>query len=415
MNQKISTKLGIIIIAIMAVTIGMFVWKYSDNKLLNEKSKIDNKNTVDNHKSSVLQKEVPNKKKTLQIYKNDTYGYWFKYSPDLVLRTNSSDENVILAKYPDGNWQYSVSVSSNPDRLSLSQIFDQAVKSLKTNKEDLIISDMLIGHQHAKKYSIKNYQDYGNMGIIFLDKDKIFTIHGDDSTQNGEINLDFISQNFAFIPSPTKEDMEKNHPYFIDDTGIYYVEQFNILNKLEDVDENTFKLVGSCSQGEMYFSHYGKDNDHVYVNGDIVKNISASSFEYLGFFNNYDGMPWGIAIAKDKNNIYYGCGKVANLIKKESFEILNYGYAKDSKSIYYLNSVLRVADCKSFNVLGVYEINNIKGPFAIDEKNTYFEGRIIKEISPQDCENKGLEACLPENWYDSLEDSEKSLSPITLK
>lgn len=413
-DQKVNVKLGVTVFIVFVITVYVFAQQVIKNQTIIEQQKIIPNDTKKTGPVQSAQENIDNNKQ-LQIYKNETYGYEFKYSPDSIITINSSDDNVILSSNPNGHWQNSIITTLNKEKLSLDQIFNQTVESLKTNKKDFTITDMFIGHRRAKKYSIKNNEDYGNTGIIIIDGDKIFKIFGDDTTNTNKINLDFIVQSFSLIPGPTLEELEKNGPFFIDSSGIYHIEEFNVLTKLEGADKETFKQVGNCSQGEMYFSQYSKDKNHIYINGNIAKDIDSSSFEYLGFLKNYDGMPWGVAVAKDSNYIYYGCGQAIKSIEKESFKLIDFGYAEDSRSIYYMNSILKIADRKTFKVLSIHKIGDYSGPFSKDKNYVYYQGQIIKNVSPKDCDMKGIEACLPSNWKESLDSPKKSLQPFTAK
>jgi hypothetical protein len=401
----------LIIPLILITTLFIFYVINKKNSPTVQHTKTENKINTQTTSSNKSQDEKLKENKTLQLYENKTYKYKFKYAPNFVVRDNSSDENIILSDSPTGHWLNQISVSSNSNKLTLDQAFNQAIESLNKNKNDLIINDMFIGYKHAKRYSIKNPNDYGNTGIIFIHENNIFTIYGDDSNEKNKINLGFITSSFDLINS-SREDFLKNSPYFIDPTGIYYINQFNTLDKLKDIDQKTFKFIGSCNGAEMYYSHYSRDKNHVYINGNVAENIDVSSFKYFGLFHNYDGMPRGVAIAKDKKNIYYGCGNAIDSIKKESFKVLDYGYAKDSQKIYYLDYNLKIADRKSFEILGVHKIGNMEGPFALDKNNVYFEGQIIKNISSKDCVTRGLEKCLPDNWHDLLDIDEASLTHL---
>lgn len=199
------------------------------------------------------------------------------------------------------------------------------------------------------------------------------------------------------------------------DADIFYEEPRSNsgLSPIIGADASTFRPIDLCASVEMSAAFYGKDKNSVYVNNTRIESIDAESFEYLGLFGTGDGIvPRSISIARDKNHIYYACGKAIDSIDRQSFEVLSDGYAKDNNHVYYLDTILNKADHKSFQSIGRKKLDGIIGSFALDNNFVYFEGMIIKNADSRKCRQIGIEKCLSENWHNELDNSESSLTNL---
>ncbi|MFA7209182.1 MAG: DKNYY domain-containing protein [Parcubacteria group bacterium] len=397
-NKNIPTIFGTITIVIIAVTVGVFIWKYE--KIKNNSQNIENIAVTNNTDTASPSKKEGARRQLLQTYANEKYAYGIQYQPGLIVSENSSDENIILSDNDSSHWKIQISVSNNSDGSSLEKIFDQRIESLNIPKENLIIADMHIDGRRAKKYLIKNYSDYGNSEIIFLDKNNIFTIYGNSSIE--EINTIFITR-LWFLTGEKSQIDRRTTPYFIDYSGVYFVEYFNTLKKLENVDVKTFKTIGVCASMEMSASYYSRDKNNIYVNSKKMEGVDIKSFKYLGAFLNGDGMPYSVSISMDKKHVYFACGTLVDFIDRDSFEILGNSYSRDKKRVYYLDHTLDRADRKTFEVIQYKEKDGIYGHFALDKNHVFFEGAILKDINPTTCKAQGLASCLPSKWHDLLD------------
>lgn len=317
-QEKISTLAGTIVLVIITVTVFSFVWVYEKTRLDPDQLLNNNKITIDTTRSITPENKILQEEgKYLQIYENKTYGYKLKHAPNAIIVPEPTDERVVIADVPDYR-KNAIIVSSNAEGLSLDQVLDCTINSEKLDLRNIVITDVLIGQRHGKKLSIENSDYEYSTVIVFLNDKYVFTVLGNERGNGGENSFGFILSSFDFGDNfEIREKSFIDHsPYFLDQSGIYYLEQFGTLTPLEEVDRKTFQVIGNCAGGEMYFLPYSKDRNHIYIKGEAGENIDTTSFKYLGFFENYDGMPWGIAIAKDKNHIYYGCGKPVDFIKK---------------------------------------------------------------------------------------------------
>jgi len=125
-------------------------------------------------------------------YTNSEYGFSFEYKSNLVISYSTGDHIVLAAGLGD-HWVYSIIVEENLNNLSLDEALDSKVTS-----EDKTISDILLDGKSAKRYSINNYGDYGNAGVILLNGNYIIRISGDDYSNNSRINFSEFLSTFKF-------------------------------------------------------------------------------------------------------------------------------------------------------------------------------------------------------------------------
>lgn len=208
-------------------------------------------------------------------------------------------------------------------------------------------------------------------------------------------------------------------PFIKKDANIFYEGQYSNQNLMPVIgaDIATFGFVGSCASIEMSGAFYGKDKNSVYVNDTKIDSVDVNSFKYLGSFAGGDGIiPHSISISQDKNHIYYSCGKPVDSIDRNTFKVLGDGYAKDIKHVYYLDTILNKANSQSFKVIGKKKVGDLSGNFALDRNFIYYEGRVISGVKVGICSSIGIEKCLPENWFDLLDNSEDAVTnlPINL-
>lgn len=203
-------------------------------------------------------------------------------------------------------------------------------------------------------------------------------------------------------------------PYIIKNNEVYYEDFYfwkdGKITKIEDADPSTFKVFERCMQVEMSLSDYAIDKSHLYAGSKKLDSIDIKSFQYLGLFATGANMPYAAAISKDKNKIYFGCGVSIDSIDRESFTVLENGYSKDKNTVFYI-SFITIADPITIEMINHEKTDGLNGNFALDRKNVYFEGRVVKGVDPKLCKKKGLKFCLPENWQELVvfSDGEKNL------
>jgi hypothetical protein len=130
---------------------------------------------------------------TPKVYSSQKYGFEFKYPNNLMVTSDSTENNVIISDEDGGRWIYIVKIESNSDKLTLEKIITKEVA--RYNK---IFSYIVIDGVPAKRYSISNYGDYGNTGVILIVGNNILTIFGDDSTPANKKAFEALLSTFKF-------------------------------------------------------------------------------------------------------------------------------------------------------------------------------------------------------------------------
>jgi len=174
---------------------------------------------------------------------------------------------------------------------------------------------------------------------------------------------------------------------------------------ISGADIKSFHYVGLCQCVEKSCASFFQDSNKVYIENNPADNMDSATFQYFGIFSSPDEMmPTSNAISKDKNGIYYACGKSIKNVDLKSFQVLKYGffedknnvyrtgyeygglisikgadpktfialsgeYSKDAKNVYYIDQIITGADVNSFNV--------DKDGNATDKNGSYNSGKLI--------------------------------------
>jgi hypothetical protein len=157
---------------------------------------------------------------------------------------------------------------------------------------------------------------------------------------------------------------------------------------LKEADASTFQeLEFDCNLC------FGKDKNHLFIDGRLIKNIDPNTFTYIGnyvftdkdnayFFGFHSGnlnncaiegieldklqlikYPW----AKAGNILIFG-GSTLSLDDIDDFEPINEKWGKTKKYVFYRDEILEEADPETFKV--------INWRLAKDKNNTYEFGRV---------------------------------------
>lgn len=149
---------------------------------------------------------------------------------------------------------------------------------------------------------------------------------------------------------------------------------------------------------------YAKDRYHVYMNGRILEYVDPSSFRLKESRHRHGHANTDRDIQepykgyhKTSFSVYYGDKKIDAV--SSQFVELDYGYAKDSFSVFFLGEKIKGATCSSFEVLGggyakdafsvYYYGEKVEGAFAStfrytsngyaeDSLNTYYRGKKLR-------------------------------------
>lgn len=186
------------------------------------------------------------------------------------------------------------------------------------------------------------------------------------------------------------------HGYVVEDDKVYY-EYWNEgsgQNKrlLKQADAKSFETINfdcDCS------FEFGRDKDHLFINGNPIKNIDPLTFDFLGnyifrdkdsayFFGFYNDLnncvikginpnkielleyPW----AKANKELLHGGDKLF-LEDIDSFKPIDEDWGKTNKYIIYNNHIILGADVETFEVINSYT--------GKDNRFKYEFGEIAKE------------------------------------
>ena len=259
------------------------------------------------------------------------------------------------------------------------------VKNLgKINENDFkILDSSLIKNGNniyylGEKLNIKNPEKFEV--IKNPDSENSYIIYGKDDVNIYAITLDEDCGYLKIIKNADKNTFEvmKDTRYAKDKNNIYYVGYDAV--QLQDVDKNSFVT------GEIGFSH---DKKNVYYAGRKLNDVSSAGFGIRGITNLEP------QFVVDNKNVYKftatfddKTGEVKNVkttavknlkLDPASFDVLDNtqeNYYRDKNDAYYTKNLKKIesADKNSFVILD--------SEFSKDNKNVYYYGNKIKELSP---------------------------------
>jgi hypothetical protein len=157
-------------------------------------------------------------------------------------------------------------------------------------------------------------------------------------------------------------------------------------NVIEGADPASFQLIG---QG-----HIARDkNDYYAVNfednlgGQYPLHMNLATFKLLipaeptGMNNDPWDNLWDQLWAHDDTKYVVG-GKTYPIADPATFEVLRYGYAKDSKAAYFLDKVIAGADPQTFQIVSPDHAANWAwsfGRYAKDANHVYYKENVIPD------------------------------------
>jgi len=137
---------------------------------------------------------------------------------------------------------------------------------------------------------------------------------------------------------------DKNHVYWRGDI-------------IASADPRTFEHVAG---------RYTKDNQHVFIDQRIVKDADPATFQKVHGEE---------ILGRDKNDFYYG-DEPFHVLDAASFEMINDGWAKDSRAYYAYGYAhyIRRADCDYMSM------KILNGSWAKDKNRAYYQGIPIEGV-----------------------------------
>lgn len=127
--------------------------------------------------------------------------------------------------------------------------------------------------------------------------------------------------------------------YLKTENGIYRT-GYDSLTKVEGVDHETFRMLGTCYSVEMSSGSYMIDKNHIYVGDQILEGADPETFEQIAVIPNGPDseIPYTMTLWKDANRIYAHCGKVIVEADYATFEYLGDNKAQDKNNFYSLHT-----------------------------------------------------------------------------
>ncbi len=258
------------------------------------------------------------------------------------------------------------------------------------------------------------------------DKDNIYYIqwYYDDC----EYCSSYGNKEYKVIPTEPNTFEILNDEYSKDKNNVYYLwnivensdpSSFEILDKYYAKDKNNiyfgfnnwdkpFILEWTNSENFKVFSlWYAKDEKNIYYMWiktnivDFINNVKVFNNEYI---ENNNKIYFKVGLKDLENDWYYDFLKV-DWVNINTFEALDYHYAKDKNSIYFAwNKISNNVDIDSFNVIHydyTEDKNNCyKGSEVVDYKECENAKCFYKDICPQKEElfkNEQIKNLLPED------------------
>lgn len=139
-----------------------------------------------------------------KIYTNNNYGFSFVYPSDMTIQTSSAMGGFI-ARVMDLNdhWIYEVVSIGTNNTSSLDNLTRNIMgdRLLSGSLDNVLIIDAIIDGVNAKKYTIKNYGDYGNTGAVVITNknERFLSIVGDSSSVENAKNFDIFLAGIKLI------------------------------------------------------------------------------------------------------------------------------------------------------------------------------------------------------------------------
>ena len=115
--------------------------------------------------------------------------------------------------------------------------------------------------------------------------------------------------------------------------------------------------------------HYGRDRDHVFFEGQLLRDASPETFEIVDHT---------LAISRDGDNQYERSRKVKN----DAEQLVTMGsYSKDIRGVYWYDRLIPVADPASFEVIDTsFQTGKLggSGRYARDAMHVYCNARVLE-------------------------------------
>ncbi len=202
--------------------------------------------------------------------------------------------------------------------------------SVAKDKNHIYVEDRIQIGLDPESFTYYTLKKASNMRIgvsFFTDKNGVYYLANDNKSLIIK-PVPFDSNNVEFIGQ-----------YLKTNNGIYLIEDDN-LTKLDGVDVETFRVLGTCYSVEMSSASYMIDANHVYVDHTVMPEMDPETLIQIATIESDENseIPYMMTIWKDKNHIYAHCGKIIIEADYNTFEYLGDNKAQDKSNIYSLHT-----------------------------------------------------------------------------
>jgi len=352
-NQKIDTKIGVIIIIIAAITAGTFVWRFSKmQKNSNPGNIISNTKNNAVPKSQKGEPYIQNGHKHIDgtIRDDECLTSDFKYVTFGLKRI------IYTVKPKDNLWDI---LSYDLDQqdlvrelgaVDLSKVLDDIKDEMKMMSVD-DLKKIGITSGDASELTIG---DKINLSPLIMDVGKIYGKTGVDvlkfkTSSQFKKNSKYVCWEKILVTGANPETfIAFDNQQGMDDKNVYFTE-----NVVPGADPDSLVFINRW---------YSKDDNHVYSSGQVFDSVDVSSFSFLG--NGY---------SRDRESLYYGTRKVEG-IKPDEISLIG-NYMRWKNNIYYDNRTISGANVDKFVA--------IDNTYSKDDEHVFFGNDMITGANPE--------------------------------
>ena len=423
-KKTIPTRLGSLIILLIATIAGAGVWWFTDSYTPPEA--VDVSGIVEQTKESrEVKNELP------EEYKIKADGVYYK--DELIEEADIATFEYIEYRYAKdkNNIYYLGERVKNIDRLT----FEYLGKGYAKDKNYVYYSfmkglDSEVGI--IKEADMETFEYLDN--FYAKDKDHVYElgeVSEEENWRTGEVSEEKDPATFEILNRYITKDKDNVYYYVLTSAkGIfreadsatfeilgdrYYKDKDNVYydyhdyNKIEGADPVTFEVLSEgyskdknyvyknrkivegadpinctaenlegCKAPQELPSDYEIKADGVYYEGILIEETDPETFKYLNYH-----------YAKDKNHVFY-FRKLITEADSKTFEYLDYGYAKDKNNAYFESEIIADVDAETFEIVGQDNSNVF---YAKDKNHVYKYEHIAYGIDPEDCSVDSLDDC----------------------
>lgn len=179
------------------------------------------------------------------------------------------------------------------------------------------------------EYDAQTFDKYGYLKYLsfFKDKNGIYYLVQDDKgwhLKPSPIDPNEVSEVGNYIKAPD---------------GIYYKEYGDLI-KIKGIDTESFRVLGTCVEVEMYGAEYLADKNHVYVGGSILEGVNPDFFKKIAEIKSVSDseIPYFLTVWSDNKNLYVNCGILMKEADLVTFKYLGDNKGEDKNYFYHFNT-----------------------------------------------------------------------------